>query len=184
WSTSCSVSASRRRRSLSGWSSVMRSRRRPMARSSRQTYGTSSPIHRSRCCERPRPELWGRRMTIAIVGVGESDQSRRSGLSASSLSRSAVDRALCDAGLEYGDVDGFVIEGLTTPRVTPIDEMARSLCLRSRPFSAQGSIAGAGIVGAPELARMAIEAGLASVVVTYFGITLGAVAGSAYAVHA
>jgi acetyl-CoA acetyltransferase len=123
-------------------------------------------------------------VTVAIVGVGESEQSRRSGQSPSWLSRIAVDRALCDAGLDYADVDGFVIEGLTTPRETPIDEMARSLCLPSRPFSAQGSIAGAGIVGAPQLASMAIESGLASVVVTYFGITLDAVAGSAYAVHA
>ncbi|WP_310962494.1 thiolase family protein [Nocardioides terrisoli] len=66
----------------------------------------------------------------------------------------------------------------------PVDQMARALGIPERPFSAQTSIAGAGVVAAPRLARTIIEAGLASVVVTYFSIALGANSGGPYAVHA
>ena len=57
--------------------------------------------------------------------------------------------------------------------------------MRDRAFSAHLGIAGSGTVGAPALARMAIESGEASVVVSYYSINLSRVApGGAYAVHA
>ncbi|SNW16994.1 lipid-transfer protein [Mycolicibacterium thermoresistibile] len=123
-------------------------------------------------------------MPVAIVGVGESDHVHKSGHSAAALARTAVDRALADAGLSPGDVDGFVIEGMSTAHTVPVDAMAQSLGLRHRPFSCQSSIAGAGLVGAPLIAQLAIESGLAEVVVTYFGLTLDPARGGAYAVHA
>jgi acetyl-CoA acetyltransferase len=123
-------------------------------------------------------------VSISIVGVGESDYSRRSGRTEGDLAFEAVGRALADAGLKASDVDGFVIEGMSTAHSVPPDEMARALGLKERPFSAQVSIAGAGLVAAPEMARLAIEAGLAEVVVTYFAISLSTKAGGVYAVHA
>lgn len=123
-------------------------------------------------------------MGISIVGVGESDYSRRSGRAEGDLAFEAVTRALADAGLKPGDVNGFVIEGMSTAHSVPSDEMARALGLEERPFSAQVSIAGAGLVAAPQIARLAIEQGLADVVVTYFAISLSARAGGVYAVHA
>lgn len=123
-------------------------------------------------------------MTIAIVGVGESDIAHRSGRTEGALVREAIDRALADAGVASSAVDGFVIEGLGTGHRTPVDGVAASLCLESHPFSAQVSIAGAGIVAAPQVARLAIESGLASVVVVYFGLALSSTRGGPYAVHA
>jgi len=123
-------------------------------------------------------------VSVAVVGVGESDISRAAGKPLGALVRQAIDRALDDAGLSAAQVDGLVIEGMGTARHTPTDEVAASLRLASRPFSAQVSIAGAGLVGAPEIARAAIESGLASVVLVYFGIQLSATKGGAYAVHA
>jgi acetyl-CoA acetyltransferase len=123
-------------------------------------------------------------VTIAIVGVGESDISRRSAAPEGVLVRQAIDRALADAGLSASSIDGLVIEGMGTGSRVPLDGVARSLCMSERPFSAQVSIAGAGLVGAPQMARLAIESGLASVVLVYFGLHLSSTAGGPYAVHA
>jgi len=123
-------------------------------------------------------------MTIAIVGVGESDISWRSNRPVGALIREAIERALSDAGLVESDVDGFVIEGMGTNRFTPVDEVAFSMGLKERPFAAQISIAGSGVVAAPKLARLAIEAGLASVVVVYYGLSLSSIEGGPYSFHA
>jgi acetyl-CoA acetyltransferase len=100
------------------------------------------------------------------------------------LVRQAIDRALADAGLPASAIDGFVIEGMRTARSLPVDGVAASLCLEGPLFSAQTAIAGAGLVGAPQLARLAIESGLASTVLVYFGLRLSSVPGGPSAVHA
>jgi acetyl-CoA acetyltransferase len=123
-------------------------------------------------------------MTVAIVGVGESDIVRRTALSEGAMIRQAIDRAIDDSGLRPHDIDGLVIEGMSTPNRAPIDVVTRSLGLQRRPFSAHVSIAGAGLVGAPTVARMAIESGSASAVLVYFGLKLSATTGGPYAVHA
>ncbi len=123
-------------------------------------------------------------MSIAIVGVGETDYSFHDPRPEAELALDAIRRALADAGLEPHDVDGFVSETYSTVRYAPVDEISQRLGLRDRAFSAQMSLAGAGNVGAPQLAELAIDAGLASVVVFYYGINLSARPGSTYAFHA
>lgn len=49
---------------------------------------------------------------VAIVGVGESDHTRASGRTVRQIVGQAVERALADAGLEPGDIDGIMYGGL------------------------------------------------------------------------
>ena len=124
-------------------------------------------------------------MSIAIVGVGETDYAWKDPRSPSALAVDAVQRALADAGLTGADVDGIVTESYTLVNEAPADLVAARIGMRQRPFSAHVGIAGSGTVGAPALARMAIESGEASVVVSYYAINLSAAgAGGAYALHA
>jgi acetyl-CoA acetyltransferase len=124
-------------------------------------------------------------MTIAIVGVGETEYAWCDPRPPAALALDATRRALDDAGLAGADVDGFVIEAATLGGAAPADEMARHLGCRNRAFTAQVGIAGSGTVGAPVIAALAIEAGLAEVVVSYYGINLsGRGSGGAYAYHA
>ena len=123
-------------------------------------------------------------MSIAIVGVGETDYTFCDQRPVAAMVLDAVHRALADAGLRPGDVDGFVSETYSTVRSAPVDEISQRLGVKDRTFSAQMSLAGSGIVGAPQLARLAIEAGLATTVVAYYGINLSAGTGGPYAFHA
>lgn len=107
-------------------------------------------------------------MALAIVGVGESDYSFDDGRPAGQLAVEAIQRALDDAGLAAADVDAFVVESQLTPRTAPVDEIAVALGVGERTFTASSSIVGAGLVAAPLIAEMAIDRGLASVVVTYY----------------
>jgi acetyl-CoA acetyltransferase len=45
---------------------------------------------------------------VAIAGVGEADQTKASGRTTKQIAAQAVERALVDAGLEPGDVDGIM----------------------------------------------------------------------------
>ncbi|MCU1460459.1 MAG: thiolase family protein [Acidimicrobiales bacterium] len=45
---------------------------------------------------------------VAIAGVGEADHTKASGRTAAEIAGQAVERALADAGLEPGDVDGIM----------------------------------------------------------------------------
>jgi acetyl-CoA acetyltransferase len=122
-------------------------------------------------------------MTIAIVGVGETDYAWKDPRTPAAMAVDAVHRALADAGLTGADVDGIVTESYTLR--APADLVAAHIGMRERPFSAHLGIAGSGTVGAPGLARMAIESGEASVVVSYYAINLSdRGAGGAYALHA
>lgn len=123
-------------------------------------------------------------MSIAIVGVGETDYAFKDPRPEAEMALEAIRRALDDAGLRPEDVDGFVSESYSTVRYAPVDEISQRLGVKDRTFSAQMSIAGAGNVGAPQLARLAIESGRASVVVCYYGINLSGRPGSTYAFHA
>ena len=124
-------------------------------------------------------------MTIAIVGIGETDYAWKDPRPPAALAVDAVRRALADAGLTGADVDGIVTESYTLGHNAPADLIAAHIGVRDRPFTAHLGIAGSGTVGAPGLARMAIESGAASVVVSYYAIHLSARgAGGAYAVHA
>jgi acetyl-CoA acetyltransferase len=124
-------------------------------------------------------------VTIAIVGVGETDYAWKDPRSPSALAVDAVQRALADAGLTGADVDGIVTESYTLVNSAPADLVGARIGMRERPFTAHVGIAGSGTVYAPALARMAIESGEASVVVSYYSINLSARgAGGAYALHA
>lgn len=122
-------------------------------------------------------------MSVAIVGVGETDYAFKEARTPTALAIDAVRRALADAGLQPADVDGFVTEAYTMK--VHVDEVAERLRVPDRRFTAQAGIAGAGTVGAAGLARMAIESGQADVVVSYYAINLsGRGAGGAYQIHA
>jgi acetyl-CoA acetyltransferase len=124
-------------------------------------------------------------VSIAIVGVGETDYAWKDPRAPAELAVDAVQRALADAGLTGADVDGIVTESYTLSHGAPADLVASRIGVRDRAFSAHLGIAGSGTVGAPGLARMAIEAGEASVVVSYYSINLSSRgAGGAYAIHA
>jgi acetyl-CoA acetyltransferase len=124
-------------------------------------------------------------VTIAIVGVGETEPAWKDARSPAALAVAAVRLALDDAGLTPADVDGLVTESYTMANRAPADLIAADLGLRDRAFTAHAGIAGAGTVGAPALARMAIESGAASVVVSYYAINLSIRGpGGAYQIHA
>jgi len=114
--------------------------------------------------------------------VGETEYVRRSPRPFKELQMEAVHKALADAGLRPEDVDGIVTEGTEMPKLFPLDAMAANLGI-VRSFSATISNVGAGIVTAPLLAAMAIAAGHANVVLSYFGVDWGSAAGGPYAFH-
>lgn len=124
-------------------------------------------------------------MTIAIVGVGETDYAWKDPRPPAALALDAVRRALDDAGIAPAEVDGFVTESLSMPHAAPVDEIAQRLGVADRRYSSHLGLAGGGNVGAPLLARQAIESGAASVVVVYYALSMsGRGPGGAYAFHA
>lgn len=123
-------------------------------------------------------------MSVAIVGVGETEPHRSDPRSPSELAADATRLALDDAGLSVGDIDGIVTESYTFGHASPPDLVGHRLGLTERPFTAEVGIAGAGTIGALMLAQMAIDSGLASVVVSYYAINLSQRFGDVYAIHA
>jgi acetyl-CoA acetyltransferase len=122
---------------------------------------------------------------IGIVGVGETDYTFADPRPPAAMAADAIRRAVEDAGLEVADVDGFVTEAHSMPLTAPADQLAQRLGVRDRKFTAHLSLAGAGNVGAPLLARHAIDSGVADVVVVYYALNLSAKgAGGAYSYHA
>jgi len=110
---------------------------------------------------------------VAIVGIGQSRFSARAGGSAESLILEAIRNALADAGLCGADVDGIVTEADLMPQLFGAHDVARALGIHGDVFSAHSGIVGAGIVLAPRLAGLALKAGLATTVVSYFGCDWG-----------
>lgn len=123
-------------------------------------------------------------MTAAIVGVGEIDPAWKDPRPVIALVTEAARRALDDAGLDPAAVDGFTSEAQTTLHRARPDEVAVALGSPARRFSAHTSIAGSGVIGALQLAELAIDAGLADVVVSYYGISLSVTEGGPYTIHA
>jgi acetyl-CoA acetyltransferase len=122
-------------------------------------------------------------MTVAIVGVGEVEPAWKHDRPVLGLVVDAVRRALDDAGLDGSEVDGIAIEG-ETMHGARADEVGVAIGARDRRFSVQTSVAGAGVVAALQMAELAIDAGLADVVVSYYGISLSTQVGGPYNVHA
>jgi acetyl-CoA acetyltransferase len=123
-------------------------------------------------------------MTVAIVGVGEIDPAWKDPRPVIGLVTEASRRALDDAGLSPGVVDGLTSEAQSMLNRARPDEVARAVNTPLRRFTAHTSIAGAGVIGALQLGVLAIEAGLADVVLSYYGISLSTVDGGAYRIHA
>jgi acetyl-CoA acetyltransferase len=119
---------------------------------------------------------------IAIVGIGETPALRRSGRDIKQMALDGVLAALDDAGINPRSVDGIVTEGMLMPQKVPHEYVAAQLGIE-RHFHAMMSQVGAGIVGAPMLAALAIRAGLATVVVSYFSTDWGTDPAGPYAYH-
>src|ERR1700747_2619276 len=119
---------------------------------------------------------------VAIVGIGQSEFSARAGGSAKTMILTAVQRALRDAGLAGEDVDGFGTEASLMPDIYPVEELAQRPGTDRDFFAAHSGIVGAGIVLAPQLAAAALKAGMATTVVSYFGVDWGSQSG-AYGWH-
>ena len=121
---------------------------------------------------------------MTIVGVGETEPRWQDPRPVRELVTDAVRRALSDAGLRGADVDGVATEAYAMATDAPPDEIGHAIGMVDRTFTGHTSLAGAGTVGAIQLAALAIESGLASVVISYYGISLSTTAGGVYAVHA
>jgi acetyl-CoA acetyltransferase len=119
---------------------------------------------------------------IAIVGIGETPAVRRSGRNVREMALDAIFAALDDAGIDPHEVDGIVTEGMVMPFKVPHDWVGAQLGIE-RHFDAAMSQVGAGIVGSPQIAEMAIRAGLANVVVSYFSIDWGSDPAGPYGYH-
>jgi len=98
-----------------------------------------------------------------IVGIGETEYSRASGRSEGSLASEAILRAVADAGLDIGEVDGLTAYS----RTVPLEDMASALRLPELRFTGSAHMSGASSIEALHLAALALHAGVASVVVAY-----------------
>ena len=103
----------------------------------------------------------------AIVGVGHSRIGRIPGVSALDLQIEAIRNALDDAGLKPGDVDGLLCRG-PQDVYTQHQLVGARLGINAR-FSTSVDSGGASQALSVAIAVMAIEAGMANVVVVGFG---------------
>lgn len=123
-----------------------------------------------------------RSKNICITGIGETPPSRRSPHNIRRLVVDAALEAIADAGLKPEDIDGLVSDSVIMPASVPRDWLSAQLGI-TREFDASLSYGGAGTVSAPILARMAIENGLCSNVLVYFGVDWGTRVGGPYGFH-
>ena len=120
-------------------------------------------------------------VVIAIAGIGSTEHVRRSSRPILDLIVDASLRAIADAGLRPTDIDGIVTDVSYMPLRAPADEVARALGIGERCFTAHGLVGGAGVVGAPHLAELAIRSGQARHVLSYYGADFGSAPGGPYA---
>jgi acetyl-CoA acetyltransferase len=119
---------------------------------------------------------------VAIVGVGETQPTRRSAKGLRALVVEAVQAALADAGIEPHEVDGIITDGLVMPSSVPRDYIAAQFGIERR-FDGGMSYGGAGSVCSPMLGQLAITSGQANVVLYYFGVDWGTRASGPYGFH-
>lgn len=114
---------------------------------------------------------WALRDRTAIIGVGETEYTKRGGASRSemALACEAIQRAVQDAGLSLDDVDGLC--AYNGDRCT-IVEVAEALNLRLR-FANLYPGGGNAATGVVQNAAMAVATGTARVVVCYRSICQG-----------
>jgi acetyl-CoA acetyltransferase len=112
----------------------------------------------------PNPAL---RDKYAIVGTGASRLGKVPGVSALSLTEEAIHGALKDAGLKARDVDGLLLRG--PDDVYTFHQVVGERLGINATFSTSTANGGASQILSVILAVMAIDAGLASVVVCGYG---------------
>ena len=100
----------------------------------------------------------------AIAGIGATEFSKQSGRSELRLAVEAVASALADAGIEPGEVDGLVTFSSDT---NPEIEVARSLGMGELTFFSRIHYGGGAACATIQQAVMAVDAGVADVVVCY-----------------
>ena len=102
--------------------------------------------------------------TTAICGIGATEFSKDSGRSELRLAAEAVAAAIEDAGLVPADVDGLVTFSADT---NPETEVARSLGMGELTFFSRIHYGGGAACATIQQAAMAVESGVADVVVCY-----------------
>ena len=112
-------------------------------------------------------------MTAFISGIGETPPERMGTAPVGDLIVKACAEALLDAGVTPADVDGIAIEGHSMPAVFHPEVCQNNLGLHRVRDVRSVSRSGAGVVGAVGAAKEMIEAGSASVVLSYFGVAMG-----------
>lgn len=120
---------------------------------------------------------------VAIVGIGQSEFRRRGERPVAAMILEAVRDAIADAGLEPSDIDGVVTEGELVPQLVDANDIVANLGLGEALFAARSGFGGTGIIAAPQLAALALRAGLCTHVVSYFGLDWGSATGGAYGWH-
>jgi acetyl-CoA acetyltransferase len=100
----------------------------------------------------------------AIAGIGATEFSKESGRSELRLAVEAVSAALDDAGLSPADVDGLVTFSADT---NPETEVARSLGMGDLTFFSRIHYGGGAGCATVQQAAMAVDSGVADVVVCY-----------------
>ncbi|GGE46093.1 hypothetical protein GCM10011360_36740 [Primorskyibacter flagellatus] len=106
----------------------------------------------------------------AIVGVGKTKQGKMPGVSSLMLSVEAFKRAIDDAGLKKGDIDGLLtMPGTSSPEAS-LNYLRVGEALGIDPKFTGSMTMGGGTAGAlVQMAVMAIEAGHATTVACVFG---------------
>jgi acetyl-CoA acetyltransferase len=102
--------------------------------------------------------------TTAIVGIGATEFSKASGRSELRLAVESVDAALRDAGIQPSEVDGLVTFSSDT---NPEIDIARSLGMGELSFFSRIHYGGGAGAGTIQQAALAVQAGVAEVVVCY-----------------
>lgn len=100
----------------------------------------------------------------AIVGIGATEFSKNSGRSEMRMAVEAVQAALADAGLSPEEVNGMCA---VTMENNDEVELARNIGANELKFWARTNVSGGGTLGPILHAAMAVETGVADVVVCY-----------------
>lgn len=108
-----------------------------------------------------------------VAGVGEAPPVRKSGLKVQSHLWMAIDAALNDAGISAKDIDGVITESELTSKAMSVDTLLPALGIGGLRYQGLSGPWGSGILLAVAQAHEVIRAGLATHVLTYFGVDWG-----------